>query len=954
MSSVEGDSDTTRSNPRRKTRKTRACDMCRRRKVRCDGGKTASGVCTNCVYYKYKCTYFQSAEKRVPDAGYVKSLEEQLVETRALLAKYRQLYPNGDPSGLFERAASLGTDAAPTGTTNPFTTNETELSDTPHTSTSTLSSFIQPPSPLPPVPTPTLEEHEPDFDPSDDEVSTHKELIQPLERMTLYHNKNSFQGKSSSMMFIQAALDTRRELVFDGAPIPCRQLNTSITPSYGGEGEAGENGHNLEEVGDSNGKAKEKDRSLHESLTFQPKRVEYWTEHKWVLRTLDDPEPSFSFPPPDLLHHLISLYFSEINTYTPLLHQPTFERDVRAGLHLRDNRFGAVLLMVCAQGATVSVDPRVLLDEERSEHGEGSAHKKTYYSAGWMWFEQVQRTRVISLRQATLYDMQLAYLIASYAVETSMSWYCIGYGIRVAQLLGAHRKKSYEARPSVEGELRKRAFWALVLYDRTHSSMFGRPLAIQDEDFDLDLPIACDDEYWLHPDPAQAFKQPEYKPSKVVYFNCLLRLSQIHAFALRTIYSINKSKALLGLVGRDWQQRVVAQVDSALNRWLDGLPAHLRWDLPHMNNDLFFMQSANIYVAYYNLQIVVHRPFIPSPRNPSPLSSPYLAICANAARSCIHVLDEQCKRVQLIHEQHALFNTAIVLLLNIWGDKKLSASAESTKDMQEVHKVMHIAKCMESRNHGYGRIWDAISSLVAIGDRTMSERPSSGSKRPFKFRDVPADCSYSQPSPPAGEREVAGTKRVQQFQQQQQQTQAHRAQPLSSPSQILHTNEDSELSTIPLRTFGDCPQNSINSSSGVSQSFDTTSNTHEPFITPSSFGPLPTEDSMMQPPINPVLEALLSMLSPAQYQQAEMASTSLTVLHNTGSIDNDTLWTDVMSGLNTDGAIHPDTVDFGSVDPSIAWSSAPGGFVLEDWETYLMDLHNLGDGASGASGLEYQ
>ena len=40
-----------------------------------------------------------------------------------------------------------------------------------------------------------------------------------------------------------------------------------------------------------------------------------------------------------------------------------------------------------------------------------------------------------------------------------MAWHGAGYGIRVAQMMGAHRKKSYGTEPTVEGELRKRAFW---------------------------------------------------------------------------------------------------------------------------------------------------------------------------------------------------------------------------------------------------------------------------------------------------------------------------------------------------------------------------------------------------------------------------------------------------------------------------------------------------------------
>ena len=69
----------------------------------------------------------------------------------------------------------------------------------------------------------------------------------------------------------------------------------------------------------------------------------------------------------------------------------------------------------------------------------------------------------------------------------------------------------------------------------------------------------------------------------------------------------------------------------------------MRWD-PTRENILFLNQSANLYANYYQLQIAVHRPFIPSPRKPSPLSFPSLAICTNAARSCIHVLDVQAKR----------------------------------------------------------------------------------------------------------------------------------------------------------------------------------------------------------------------------------------------------------------------------------------------------------------------
>jgi hypothetical protein len=123
-------------------------------------------------------------------------------------------------------------------------------------------------------------------------------------------------------------------------------------------------------------------------------------------------------------------------------------------------------------------------------------------------------------------------------------------------------------------------------------------LTIGASSFDVDLPKDCDDEYWETDDPELAFKQPLGKPSKVAFFISLIRQQEIVAFALRTIvglrvknalrtyrlsfrmltiylqYTIKKSKVLLGFVGQEWEQRVVSQLDSALNQWVDSVPDH--------------------------------------------------------------------------------------------------------------------------------------------------------------------------------------------------------------------------------------------------------------------------------------------------------------------------------------------------------------------------------------------
>lgn len=144
------------------------------------------------------------------------------------------------------------------------------------------------------------------------------------------------------------------------------------------------------------------------------------------------------------------------------------------------------------------------------------------------------------------------------------------------QDVGAHRRKVYGTNLTTEDELWKRAFWygrflsaCPLAFELTHPSGFWwlwivRQVRASDDlvpykmksrsdlgkqygplgdqrtfypSFDLDLPAECDDECWSPPDPKDAFKQPPGKPSKMAFFIAYLKLSQILAFALRTIVS---------------------------------------------------------------------------------------------------------------------------------------------------------------------------------------------------------------------------------------------------------------------------------------------------------------------------------------------------------------------------------------------------------------------------------
>lgn len=141
----------------------------------------------------------------------------------------------------------------------------------------------------------------------------------------------------------------------------------------------------------------------------------------------------------------------------------------------------------------------------------------------------------------------------------------------------------------------------------------------------------------------------------------------------------------------------------------------VRWD-PNREDDTFFNQSASLYCFYYHIQILVHRPFIPSPRRPVPLPFPSLAICTNAARSCSHVASIQGRRFSIAPppiqvffllkdsrinhtqgHQTTAFSSGVVLLLNIWGGKRSGITTDPNKEMADVHKCMDVLKKSDSR-----------------------------------------------------------------------------------------------------------------------------------------------------------------------------------------------------------------------------------------------------------------
>ncbi|KAJ6498985.1 fungal-specific transcription factor domain-containing protein [Mycena sanguinolenta] len=442
------------------------------------------------------------------------------------------------------------------------------------------------------------------------------------------------------------------------------------------------------------------------------KRTEYWTPPaQCIFPPLGDNIPQYSFPDDDLLLELVDKYFVKVNPFWPVLHRPSFDRKVADKLHLRDHKFASTLLMACSLGARHSNDPRVFLDGVDSHRPQ---------SAGWKWHSQVRVIPKYWIYRPDLYELQtvaLSTLFLQAIFPTSLCWTQVGFGVRRALDVGAHRVRRHcQAHPTAENEHWKRVFWVLMCLEWIASTLTGRPPAIHDQDIDQELPLECDDEYW-----DLNFTQPKEEPSQLSYFIYYIKLLEIQAAVAACIYSPRKPKYLDNQsVPLTAAKRIIA-FESALNSWLEGIPEHLRWD-PARTNILHSTQSALLYAAYYNVQMLLHRPFIPAPfERPPPDALPSLAICTHAARACLRIFDTSQRRqipgYYNILASQTIFTAGVVLLLNEWSKAKafprnpfkslddINASVRIMNEAEERHNHVSLVFLYTSLNSNYADVW---------------------------------------------------------------------------------------------------------------------------------------------------------------------------------------------------------------------------------------------------------
>ncbi|KAK1221337.1 Gypsy retrotransposon integrase-like protein 1 [Marasmius sp. AFHP31] len=745
--------------PLKKRRLQNACDECKRRKVKCDSAKMPGNVCTLCLSLRTECTHVHALlrKKRGPPKGTPRGTKSiQSIAKSILSTSKPYVIPEEqeDTLSILKELAShvLYLEEQLEAFGNRERERQTSAMNSPDSSATNVS-----PRPMDtyytPAYTPALVETENEGQDSEDEDdSPTMDLVKAVVKHLAISTPTSAHPQTSQLAQYFREPDEPESSTSDEKLWPRGN-----------------------EMGRQSAKAV--------STPARPKRKEFWDIQSWQVGTgIQGPfNPlmyhGYTFPPYDLLPTLVSLFFTNVHPLFPVLHKPIFEQGVNEGLHHRDTYFASVLLAVCALGSKYSFDPRVLEDGDGIEgHRDSSDQnngrtKKLRISAGWKWFRQVRLIRTDFQTKATLYELQMYCLAIFFLQGTSRAEMCsglLGLGVRRAQDLGIHRKSSIDLLPpstlnanlypSAQSQLWSRAFWGLITIDMAVSLIRGAPRAMHTDDFDLPLPLDCDDEYWVwerqgerdDAAPDQEFKQPEDKPSRLSYWVTFLKLLDIVSFAQKTLYAVRKTDVWtrMGMTETEWNEKIVAELDSALNAWIDSVPTHLKWDPSRIHypgyspdkSNRFFEQSTILYVIYYWAQIIIHKRFLFASSDqavsPPPTTTtegwrfPSMAICTNAARSAIRLVEiaqrRECETREAQCRPPFAFVTTI-LFVNVWRNGKLKNQSTSNafQDLGDVYRCSEILRRWEHVSQMSGKFYDIFDRLLSSCGPPSS--PSTGS-----------------------------------------------------------------------------------------------------------------------------------------------------------------------------------------------------------------------------------
>ncbi|OCH91762.1 hypothetical protein OBBRIDRAFT_791989 [Obba rivulosa] len=442
----------------RRFKLSRACDRCRRRRIKCDEGHP----CQSCLTSNSACTFEEPGKRTHPHKSKrAATLEDRMHHLETLIQAI--------PPAVF---AAGGSGALGNGLPSAV-----DPSSSPHASFASSTHIF--PTAIPP---PSLSVY-PLMNPST--------FFTPTKPASRNSSPNSFPGPGATNgngnVVDQLMEETSRMslsssyLYFDDEGYTRWQGETSGLPLLDVLIER----HQI-----ANSSESERDPS---QWTGQNGRaINDWFPDRTPRRTATNPEMTWklvsSVIVPELMDSLVHCFLSTTYYLMPFLHLPTFIADYANPRKWGDPGFAAFIVAICCLSSRHVDDPRVRADPNDSN------------SAGTQWFELFGRLRTLSgADRPTIYTVQAVLIAGVYAVglgKLSKAFALLAEAVTLSIDAGLHRSvDDYDAFDPIEDEVRKRTFWCVYLWDKQAAAHFGRPPLIRLRDCDVGEPAVVDDEF---------------------------------------------------------------------------------------------------------------------------------------------------------------------------------------------------------------------------------------------------------------------------------------------------------------------------------------------------------------------------------------------------------------------------------------------------------------------------
>ncbi|KAH0581073.1 hypothetical protein H2248_012207 [Termitomyces sp. 'cryptogamus'] len=339
------------------------------------------------------------------------------------------------------------------------------------------------------------------------------------------------------------------------------------------------------------------------------------------VNTIDEEEYLNRLPDQPIQEHLIDLYFKHVHTSLPVIHKRAFYDTLRTGqggsprsqpsaspFNRCQRRMSTLLLFAMfAIAARYSNDtPKPPTSSTMWEAGdEYLNHAKTILDNSYA-----------SSRPSTCQALLLMGYREIGIGAMAQAWTYIGMAIRMAQDLGMHRSADGWARAELGGRLfgdkelheRKRIWYACVIMDVYVSTYIGRPLMINEKDFDTPMPSDDDPEefeQWIPYSTAENSEIPPPVPTRTIScFNASARLAGISNLIDQAIYAIRPTSSR--------RHSEAKFLEGLLDKWYIGLPENLRYAIGSIKRPIPPPHILTLHMQYWCAVLLLHRPFIPN------------------------------------------------------------------------------------------------------------------------------------------------------------------------------------------------------------------------------------------------------------------------------------------------------------------------------------------------------